>query len=309
MTEQIPSQKKHAEFSVTQKAVLYDDAQKKFLLFRIASSSGYFAQHFGLWDFVGGRVEFGEALRDGLSREVVEEAGKEIQFEIDEVVDVDEVAYSDERKALAVGYLSFFHGGEVILSKEHDEYRWMSAEEVSKHEECGVWVKKFVAAAEKRVKERNYLNDVRRVSADFENYKRRQKESQKEMEGFLVEKVVMDIVPVLDNFHAATMHVPEESASSSWVVGIQYIEKQLSDALENHGVSTIEPKVGEVFDPSRHEAIGNRESKHEARGTRHGNEKNENEERIHEQQTIAKVLQNGYRIGNRVIRPAKVTVN
>lgn len=309
MTEQTPPKKKHAEFSVTQKAILFDETQNKFLLFRIASSDGYFAKHFGLWDFVGGRVESGESLRGGLSREVVEEAGNEIRFDIDDVVCVEEVAYSDERKALAVGYLTFFGGGEVMLSKEHNEYCWMSAEEVAGNEECGEWVKRFVAAAEKRIKERGYLNDVKRVSADFENYKRRQKENQAEMAGFLTEKLVMDIVPVLDNFHAATVHVPEEAASSPWVVGIQYIEKQLADALASHGVAVIEPKVGDHFDPTTHEAIGNGESKHETRSTKHGDEKNENEERSHEQQTIAKVLQNGYRIGERVIRPAKVTVN
>lgn len=305
MTEQAVSKKKHAEFSVTQKAVLYDASQQKFLLFHIASSDGYFATRFGLWDFVGGRVELGESLRDGLSREAREEAGEEMLFDIDEVVCVEEVAYSDERKALAVGYLTFFRGGEVTLSKEHNEYRWMSAEEVANNEECGAWVKNFVSAAEKRVKEREYLNDVKRVSADFENYKRRQKENQAEMAGFLTEKLVMDIVPVLDNFHAATAHVPEDSASSPWVVGIQYIEKQLSDVLGNHGVSVIEPAIGDAFDPTMHEAIGNDHAHSSPPSNSEASKMNESDEK----QVVAKVLQNGYRIGNRVIRPAKVMVN
>jgi molecular chaperone GrpE len=145
--------------------------------------------------------------------------------------------------------------------------------------------------SEWQVKAEEYLNDLKRVQADFENYKKRQAESQKELGGYLIEKLVLDIVPVLDNFRAATMHVPEEQKSSPWVVGIQYIEKQLEDVIKQNGVEVIEVKVGDQFDPTIHEAVS-----HEQEGKENSEEK------------VAKVLQNGFRIGSKVIRPAKVSV-
>lgn len=144
--------------------------------------------------------------------------------------------------------------------------------------------------SEWQVKAEEYLTDLKRVQADFENYKKRQAESQKELGGYLIEKLVLDIIPVLDNFRAATMHVPPEQKESPWVVGIQYIEKQLEDVVKQNGVEVIEAKEGDEFDPTIHEAVSH-----------------ESEEET-EKHVIAKVLQNGFRLGGKVIRPAKVSV-
>lgn len=156
-----------------------------------------------------------------------------------------------------------------------------------------------------------YLNDLKRLQADFENYKKRQAESQKELAGYLIEKLLFDIIPVLDNFRMATGHVPEDAKDSPWVTGIQYIEKQLEDALRSHGVEVMEVKEGDVFDPSIHEAISGEATSRESRVASRDEEKSEmqdDEETEQRQETVAKVLQNGYRIGGRVVRPAKVTV-
>lgn len=147
--------------------------------------------------------------------------------------------------------------------------------------------------SEWQLKAEEYLSDLKRVQADFENYKKRQAESQKELGGYLIEKLVLDIIPVLDNFRAATMHVPPEQKESPWVVGIQYIEKQLETVLTENGVTTIEAEPGTLFDPSLHEAVG----------TEEGSEENG------EQHKIAKVLQKGYKVGNKIVRPARVSVN
>lgn len=144
--------------------------------------------------------------------------------------------------------------------------------------------------SEWQLKAEEYLSDLKRVQADFENYKKRQAESQKELGGYLIEKLVLDIIPVLDNFRAATMHVPPEQKESPWVVGIQYIEKQLEDVVKQNGVEVIEAKVGDEFDPTIHEAVSH-----------------ESEEET-EKQVIAKVLQNGFRLGGKIVRPAKVSV-
>lgn len=147
-----------------------------------------------------------------------------------------------------------------------------------------------------------YLDGWKRCQAEFENYKKRQAESQKELGGYLIEKLLFDIIPVLDNFRMATGHVPDDAKDSPWVTGIQYIEKQLEDALKGHGVEVMEVKEGDAFDPSIHEAIDSEQ------GTGNKEQETGDGETEQRQETVAKVLQNGYRIGGRVVRPAKVTV-
>jgi|SRR6185369_17991681 len=137
-----------------------------------------------------------------------------------------------------------------------------------------------------------YLEGWKRTQAEFENYKKRQAVAQKELGGYLIEKLLLDIIPVLDNFNQATGHVPEDQKNNSWVVGIQYIEKQLEDVLKANGVEMVEAKEGDEFDPKIHEAVDHKQEE----------EKNESEKHV-----VSKMLQKGFRIGDRVIRPAKVT--
>jgi molecular chaperone GrpE len=140
-------------------------------------------------------------------------------------------------------------------------------------------------------KEEEYLNDLKRLQADFDNYKKRQAEAEKNLKDYLIQGLVLDIIPVLDNFNAATQHVPEAEKSSPWVVGIQYIEKQLADVLAERGVQALVPTIGEAFDPSKHEAI-----------------ESETPEGEDTQNIISQVKQKGYQLGERIIRPAKVSI-
>lgn len=145
-----------------------------------------------------------------------------------------------------------------------------------------------------------YLDGWKRCQAEFENYKKRQQESQKELGGYLIEKLVLDVIPVLDNFRAATMHVPPEQQESPWVVGIQYIEKQLETVLTDNGMQTIEAQEGDSFDPTIHEAIDSQQPADD--------DKQGTEEAGSGHQSIAKVVQKGYRLGDKVIRAARVIV-
>lgn len=145
-----------------------------------------------------------------------------------------------------------------------------------------------------------YLNDLKRLQADFENFKKRQVTREKEIAGYLIEKLVMDIVPVMDNFRMATEHVPEADRTSPWVTGIQYIEKQLEKVLMENGVTALDVKVGDLFDPTMHEAI--------ERAASDDGVSQEAEDGASDSQIITKVLQNGFKIGERIIRPAKVAV-
>lgn len=147
-----------------------------------------------------------------------------------------------------------------------------------------------------------YLADLQRVQADFANYKKRQQDSQKELAGYLIEKLVMEITPVLDNFHMATEHVPADACNTPWVMGISYIEKQLEKVLVDNGLTVIDAKAGDVFDPHIHEAVS-QEAKEISQEDAASQETVEVKQPI-----VAKVLQKGYKIGEKVIRPVKVMV-
>ncbi len=186
----------------------------------------------------------------------------------------------------------------------NDEEQEVSSKEQAGEEDMSSSTLVDEEKSEWQVKAEEYLTDLKRTQADFENYKKRQAESQKELGGYLIEKLVLDIVPVLDNFRSATMHVPPEQKDSPWVVGIQYIEKQLEDVVKSNGVEVIEVKEGDAFDPTIHEALDSQQTTNN-REQPTDSEEQEAEEKPH---TVVKVLQKGFKLGGKVIRPAKVTV-
>ena len=283
----------HEKFYVSIGAAIYDPSTKKFLVVKDSDEEGEYARKFGPWELPGGRIHKSEKAVDALMREIEEETG----LTDCEVVGVVDASLSPqpykETQGFLVTYLMLYKGGEVRVSEEHSEYCWMSLDEMEKDGEFKEWFIERIKKATTRIQQEEYLNDLKRLQADFDNYKKRQQESQKELGGYLIEKLVLDIVPVLDNFRAATMHVPPEQKDSPWVTGIQYIEKQLETVLTENGVTMIEAEPGTPFDPSLHEAVG----------TEEGSEENSEEHKI------AKVLQKGYRVGSKVVRPARVSVS
>ena len=142
------------------------------------------------------------------------------------------------------------------------------------------------------------LDGWQRSQAEFENYKKRTAESQREMLKYATQNIVLEILPVIDNFHASTDHIPEDQKDNPWVTGIMYIQKQLEDVLTENGVQEIEVKVGDRFDPIFHEAIEDKEYV----DCKEGEVENEY------QNKIKKVLTKGYKIGEKVIRAVRVVV-
>lgn len=274
----------HENFHISQKAVIYDPAAGKFLLMKYSDEPETGKDE--AWSFVGGRMEEGENTLDALNREIREEIG-DIDYEIIQTIDT-----HASGNTFRVGYLVFYKGGEIVLSEEHETFSWLSEEEIEKEALFHPAVRQFIDSALTAIRSQEYLNDLKRLQADFENYKKRQAANQKELGGYLIEKLVLDIIPVLDNFRSATQHVPEEQKESPWVVGIRYIEKQLETVLTDNGMQTIEAKEGEEFDPKIHEAVSSE-----------GNGENGSQKHL-----IAKVLQKGYKFGEKVIRPARVIV-
>lgn len=142
------------------------------------------------------------------------------------------------------------------------------------------------------LKERDeYLAGWQRAKADYINARKEELQSGMNATRIANERVVIEILPVLDSFALAFANKESwEKVDENWRRGVEYIASQLKTSLTNLGVEEV-GKVGDVFSPNYHSAIENITT----------NDK----ETDH---TIAEVIQNGYLLEGKVIRPAKVKV-
>lgn len=128
-----------------------------------------------------------------------------------------------------------------------------------------------------------------RTAADFDNFRKR---SRREIEEALQagrEGMLKDLLPVFDNLERATTHADSATDMASFVSGIEMVMRQFVDTLRRTGIERV-PGVGAAFDPTIHEAIQQLETTEHPPGT------------------IAAEVQGGYRLGERLIRPAMVVV-
>jgi molecular chaperone GrpE len=143
-----------------------------------------------------------------------------------------------------------------------------------------------IKLAEAESKTSEYRDSWMRSQADFQNYKKRLERDNEltyvSMKGDIIKKVL----PVLDDLERALQNRPAEN---SWASGIELIARKLQNLLESEGIKRIEAE-GAEFDPKFHEAI----SHESADGVKSG--------------FVIAVVQNGYMLGERVIRPALVRV-
>ena len=132
-----------------------------------------------------------------------------------------------------------------------------------------------------------YLEMLQRVQADFVNYKRRANEEREEQQKYANSRLVLRILPVLDEFSLAVQHASESDAGASWLEGIKLIQRKMLSVLESENVQKIDAD-GREFQPFEHEAVGYQES---------------NE---HQDGQILTVVRDGYKMHDRIIRPALV---
>lgn len=142
------------------------------------------------------------------------------------------------------------------------------------------------ALAEAKQKAENYLTNWQRAQADFVNYKRHNEQVRGEINQSANAALILTLLPVLDDLERAFASMPPELAKHNWVDGIRLIERKLRLNLEAQGVSAIKAE-GEPFDPNLHE------------GAMHAKGK---------EGIVIRELQKGYRLYDRVLRPAMVVV-
>jgi molecular chaperone GrpE len=101
----------------------------------------------------------------------------------------------------------------------------------------------------------SYLDDLRRVAADFDNYRKRTTREAAGMLARATEKVVTGLMPVLDSFDAALATEPKTETEQKLYSGMLNTREQLLSSLKSDGLEVI-PTVGEAFDPAIHEPVG-----------------------------------------------------
>ena len=146
------------------------------------------------------------------------------------------------------------------------------------------------ALEEAKKKEQDNLEGWQRERADFSNYKKRIERDQENAKNSFKADVLKAFLPVLDDLELAYSHRPEDGEAASWAQGIELIIRKFHSLLENDGLKQIDVKAGDKLDPNIHMAVSSEDSEE------FGSEE------------IIEVLQNGYRIGDKIIRPAIVRV-
>ncbi|WP_420644572.1 nucleotide exchange factor GrpE [Candidatus Leptofilum sp.] len=128
-----------------------------------------------------------------------------------------------------------------------------------------------------------------RSQAEFANARKRMEKQRLDTYTNATASVIEKLLPVVDDFERAMESLPEDIREHSWLEGIQLVQRKLSATLENFNVTAIEA-IGEPFDPNLHEAITQEPTDEFESGA------------------VCRVLQTGYKIGDRVIRPSLVVV-
>ena len=140
--------------------------------------------------------------------------------------------------------------------------------------------------AEEMEKAQTFKANWQRAAADMQNLKRRMEQERFEVGRLANASLVINLLPLMDDLERALHEVDVKLAGLTWIDGIRLIYRKFEAVLQNAGVSEIEAD-GQQFDPNVHEAIS------EAEG---------------EEGRIVSVVQKGYKLGDRVIRPAMVVV-
>ena len=164
-----------------------------------------------------------------------------------------------------------------VQEEEKQDAAETSADEVKTEEQT----------AEASKEEEDLKTQFLRLSADFQNFRRRSEAEKADIYAYANEKIVLQILEVIDNFERA---MAAAAADDKFAEGMQLILKQLTDVLDKNNVKEIEA-LNKTFDPAFHNAV----MTEAAEGTESG--------------IVTKVLQKGYLLNSKVIRPAMVAVS
>ncbi len=143
-----------------------------------------------------------------------------------------------------------------------------------------------------QLEKQEYLTSWQRERADFMNYRKTEIEHNKKIEMMAKEHFAEELLPVLDAYDMAFANKEAwEKVDKNWRMGVEYIHQQLLKVLGENGIEEIAVNVGDAVDPNLHEAMSTVPAENPA-----------------QENTIAQVIQKGYKNGDKVFRPARVVV-
>ena len=134
----------------------------------------------------------------------------------------------------------------------------------------------------------HWKNEYYRAYADTKNLRNNLEKEHREALKYRSEGFIEELLPVLDSFFSVLAKEPEDPTLKNYLIGFQYIYRNLVSVLENEGVTEISPEVGKAFDPKTMNAVDTVEG---------------------EDNIITKVYNKGYKLHDRIIRPANVQVS
>ena len=213
----------------------------------------------------------------------------EVREDVDEIVEPeavepDELTPEEEAAMVEAAKRAGAEAAEADMAAEAEREQGALQEQLSAAIEEAEAAKKEAADATDR---------LLRLQADWENYRRRTAQERVAERERAAEKLVTNLLPVLDDMERASDHATQTAEGdekvTQFVEGVMAVHAKMLDILGKEGVEVIDP-AGEAFDPLVHQAVG----------------REENTEAYDE--TVAQVYQKGYRMGGKVIRSAMVTV-
>lgn len=140
--------------------------------------------------------------------------------------------------------------------------------------------------SEEKEKAAKYLENWQKAEADFSNYRKRIEQEKEDLAREAVSRVLLRILPLIDDLERAFDSLPAKPKDPSWVDGIKLIHRKLLADLEAQGVSAINA-FGEAFDPNLHEAVAHQDG---------------------EEGKVIAVARKGYKLNDRVLRATQVVV-
>jgi len=215
--------------------------------------------------------------------------GDEVQPVVEDVpaAESEELGEDEERARVEAAIRAGEQAAEEELATDADKIR-AERDELQKQLDG---VADEIAAAKQQAADS--ADRLVRLQADWDNYRRRTAQERLAERERAAEKLVLNLLPILDDMERACEHAAQNNADNAGVMqfveGVEAIHEKMYGTLAKEGVEVIDP-VGEPFDPLVHQAVG----------------RVEDSESFDE--TVAQVYQRGYRMGEKVIRSAMVTV-
>ncbi len=171
---------------------------------------------------------------------------------------------------------------EIAVENKEELHEELPKKEKKKLEKANEEIEKLKAEVN------HWKNEYYRAYADTKNLRNNLEQDYKNALKYRSEGFIEELLPILDSFHMALANEPTDPTLKNYLTGFQYVYRNMVAVLENEGVSELVPEVGKKFDPNTMDAVDTVECEQD--------------------NLVTKVYGNGYKLHDRIIRPAKVQV-